>query len=45
MTFVLSAIEIMKCITLKHLLVDENKCIGIQFNSDKVIEALVQQFI
>ncbi len=43
MTFVLSAIEIMKCITLKHLLVDGNKCIGIQFNSDKVIEALVHQ--
>ncbi|MDT0687304.1 site-specific tyrosine recombinase/integron integrase [Autumnicola psychrophila] len=29
-----------KFITLKHLLIDKQKCIGLQFYSDKVIEAL-----
>ncbi|MEP1484043.1 MAG: site-specific tyrosine recombinase/integron integrase [Nonlabens ulvanivorans] len=32
-----------KHITLKHLLIKEEQCIGIQFNSDKVIESLIKQ--
>jgi len=32
-----------KSITLKHLLINEQQCIGFQFNSDKVIEALIEQ--
>lgn len=32
-----------KSVTLKHLLIDEKKQIGIQFNSDKVIQAIVKQ--
>jgi len=27
-------------ITLKHLLIDEQKMVGLQFNADKVIQAL-----
>ncbi|WP_417201390.1 site-specific tyrosine recombinase/integron integrase [Bizionia sp.] len=30
-----------KSITLKHLLIDQKKCIGLQFNTNKVIQALV----
>jgi integrase/recombinase XerD len=32
-----------KQVTLKHLLIDEKRYIGLQFYSDKVIEALVKQ--
>lgn len=32
-----------KSITLKHLLINKKKCIGIQFYTDKVIQALVKQ--
>lgn len=32
-----------KTITLKHLLINHQKCIGLQFYSDKVINALVRQ--
>ena len=31
-----------KSITLKHLLINEQHCIGFQFNSDKVIEVLIR---
>jgi hypothetical protein len=34
---------ISKSITLKHLLIREGKQIGIQFNSDKVLHAIVKQ--
>ncbi|BAO76459.1 site-specific tyrosine recombinase/integron integrase [Winogradskyella sp. PG-2] len=34
--------ELNKSITLKHLLINQNKCIGIQFNSDKVLQALTE---
>lgn len=34
--------ELRKTVTLKHLLIDQKKCIGIQFNSDKVLNALVE---
>ena len=32
-----------KSITLKHLLIKQQQCIGFQFNIDKVIEALIKQ--
>ncbi len=32
-----------KYITLKHLLIREKKCIGLQFNTDKVISALIRE--
>lgn len=32
-----------KSITLKHLLIEERKCIGIQFHPDKVIQALLKE--
>ncbi|UKM63474.1 site-specific integrase [Flavobacteriaceae bacterium GSB9] len=32
-----------KHITIKHLLINNKQCIGLQFNSDKVIEALVKE--
>lgn len=32
-----------KSITLKHLLINKQQCIGFQFNADKVIEALIEQ--
>ena len=32
-----------KCITLKHLLINERKCIGLQFYNDKVIQALIKE--
>lgn len=32
-----------KFVTLKHLLIEENRCIGLQFYSDKVINALVNE--
>jgi len=32
-----------KSITLKHLLIKKQQCIGLQFNTDKVIEALIKQ--
>lgn len=35
--------ELHKSITLKHLLIEQKKCIGIQFNADKVLQALVNQ--
>ena len=35
--------QLNKHITLKHLLIKEKQCIGIQFNSDKVIEGLIRQ--
>lgn len=31
-----------KSITLKHLLINEQHCIGFQFNSDKVIDVLIR---
>ncbi len=33
--------ELQKSITLKHLLIDQKKCIGLQFSTNKVIQALV----
>lgn len=33
--------ELQKSITLKHLLIDQKKCIGLQFTTNKVIQALV----
>lgn len=35
--------QLNKHITLKHLLIKEQQCIGIQFNSDKIIESLIKQ--
>ncbi|WP_296315199.1 site-specific tyrosine recombinase/integron integrase [Winogradskyella sp. UBA3174] len=32
-----------KHITLKHLFIEEKQCIGMQFNSDKVIQALIRE--
>ena len=32
-----------KSITMKHLLIDGNKCIGLQFSTDRVIQALVEK--
>ncbi len=32
-----------RSVTLKHLLIKEKRCIGLQFNTDKVIHALVKQ--
>lgn len=32
-----------RSITLKHLLIDGDKCIGLQFSTDRVIEALVDK--
>lgn len=32
-----------RSITLKHLLIKNQQCIGFQFNADKVIEALIEQ--
>ncbi|WP_178989635.1 site-specific tyrosine recombinase/integron integrase [Winogradskyella schleiferi] len=34
--------ELNKNITLKHILIEKKKCIGLQFNSDKVLQALVE---
>ncbi len=34
--------QLQKSITLKHLLIDQKKCIGLQFNSSKVIQALIE---
>ena len=33
--------QLQKSITLKHLFIDQKKCIGLQFNTNKVIQALV----
>ena len=33
----------MKQITLKHLMINQKKCIGIKFYPDKVIQALVKE--
>jgi site-specific recombinase XerD len=35
--------ELQKSITLKHLLINQKKCIGLQFNTNKVIQALVDK--
>ncbi len=35
--------KLQKSITLKHLLINNKKCIGLQFNIDKVIQALVKE--
>lgn len=32
-----------KCVTLKHLLIDTEKCIGFQFYSDKIIQAMLNE--
>src|SRR5690606_36998968 len=32
-----------KFVTLKHLLIEEKKCIGLQFYTDRVINALVNE--
>ncbi len=34
--------KLQKSITLKHLLIKKQQCIGLQFHSDKVVEALVR---
>ena len=34
--------ELQKSITLKHLLINNKKCIGLQFSTNKVIQALVE---
>ncbi|WP_225036547.1 site-specific tyrosine recombinase/integron integrase [Winogradskyella sp. SM1960] len=34
--------KLQKSITLKHLLIDGKKCIGLQFNSNKIIESLIK---
>lgn len=34
--------QITKHITLKHLLIDQNKCIGLKFQSDKILNSLVK---
>ena len=33
--------ELQKSVTLKHLLIDQKKCIGLQFNPSKVVQALI----
>jgi len=35
--------QLKKLITLKHLLIKNKPCIGLQFNSDKVIHALIKE--
>ncbi len=35
--------KLQRSITLKHLLIKEQQCIGLQFNADKVIQALVRE--
>ncbi len=35
--------EFRKSITLKHLLIADNKCIGLQFSPDKVVQALLKE--
>lgn len=35
--------ELKKHITLKHLLIEQKKCIGLQFQTDKVISALLRE--
>ena len=32
-----------KHVTLKHLFIKEQQCIGLQFNADKVIQALIKE--
>ncbi|MAB48154.1 MAG: recombinase [Flavobacteriaceae bacterium] len=34
--------ELRKNITLKHLFLDQKKCIGIQFKSDKILQVLIE---
>ena len=36
--------DIHQSITLKHLLIDNHKCIGLQYNTNKVLQALVDSF-
>lgn len=33
--------ELQKSVTLKHLLINQNKCIGLQFSTSRVVQALV----
>ena len=33
--------ELQNSVTLKHLLIDQKKCIGLQFNPNKVVQALI----
>lgn len=33
--------ELQNSVTLKHLLIDQKKCIGLQFNPSKVVQALI----
>tara|TARA_R110001632_G_scaffold105447_2_gene214867 strand:+ start:6871 stop:7116 length:246 start_codon:yes stop_codon:yes gene_type:complete len=35
--------ELQKSITLKHLLIHQKKCIGLQFSTNKVIQALIDK--
>lgn len=35
--------KLQKSITLKHLLINKKQCIGLHFNTDKVIDALVRE--
>lgn len=35
--------DLHRSITLKHLLISDKKCIGLQFNTDKVVQALVDK--
>ncbi|MCF6169053.1 tyrosine-type recombinase/integrase [Lutibacter sp.] len=35
--------KLQKSITLKHLLINKQQCVGLQFNTDKILEALVRE--
>jgi integrase/recombinase XerD len=39
----MSKMDYKKSITLKHLLIAESKCIGLQFHPDKVVQALLKE--
>jgi integrase/recombinase XerD len=39
----MSKMDYKKSITLKHLLIAEQKCIGLQFHPDKVVQALLKE--
>ena len=41
--FIEKIMEIKKSITLKHLLINQKKCIGFQYNADKIIQALIDK--
>lgn len=41
--FTLIVVDVKKQITLRHLMLDGQKYIGMQYHADKVVEALVNQ--